>query len=64
MSELYNFASGPIRADHTKDHMGLITWADAPEGKIKKSDVTVAKRKKEGIFCEDSVVQRLMKAEW
>ena len=40
------------------------TWADAPEGKIKKSDVTVAKRKKEGIFCEDSVVQRLMKAEW
>ena len=52
------------RADHTKDHMGLTTWADAPEGKIKKSDVTVAKRKKEGIFCEDSVVQRLMKAEW
>ena len=52
------------RADHTKEHMGLTTWADAPEGKIKKSDVTVAKRKKEGIFCEDSVVQRLMKAEW
>ena len=52
------------RADHTREHMGLTTWADAPEGKIKKSDVTVAKRKKEGIFCEDSVVQRLMKAEW
>ena len=31
------------RADHTKYHMGLTTWADAPEGKIKKSDVTVAK---------------------
>ena len=31
------------RADHTKAHMGLTTWADAPEGKIKKSDVTVAK---------------------
>ena len=31
------------RADHTKDYMGLTTWADAPEGKIKKSDVTVAK---------------------
>ena len=31
------------RADHTKDHMGLTTWADAPEGKIKKSDVTIAK---------------------
>ena len=31
------------RADHTKEHMGLTTWADAPAGKIKKSDVTVAK---------------------
>ncbi len=31
------------RADHTKDHMGLTTWADAPDGKIKRSDVTVAK---------------------
>ena len=30
------------RADHTKEHMELTTWADAPEGKIKKSDVTVA----------------------
>ena len=31
------------RADHKKDHMGLTTWADAPDGKIKKSDVTIAK---------------------
>lgn len=31
------------RADHTKEHMGLTIWADAPDGKIKKSDVTVAK---------------------
>ena len=31
------------RADHTKEHIGLCTWADAPKGKIKKSDVTVAK---------------------
>ena len=31
------------RASHTKEHMGLTTWADAPDGKIKKSDVTVAK---------------------
>ena len=31
------------RADHTKEYMGLTTWADAPNGKIKKSDVTVAK---------------------
>lgn len=31
------------RADHQKDHMGLATWADAPDGKIKKSDVIIAK---------------------
>ena len=31
------------RADAEKDHMGLTTWQDAPEGKIRKSDVTVAK---------------------
>ena len=31
------------RANHTKEHMGLTTWADAPNGKIKKSDVTIAK---------------------
>ena len=31
------------RADATKEHMGLTTWQDAPDGKIKKSDVTVAK---------------------
>lgn len=31
------------RADHSKERMGLTTWADAPEGKIKKSDVSVAK---------------------
>lgn len=31
------------RADHTKDHMGLTTWADAPDGKIRKSDVVIAK---------------------
>ena len=31
------------RADHKKEHMGLTTWADAPDGKIKKSDVVIAK---------------------
>lgn len=31
------------RADYQKDHMGLTTWADAPDGKIKKSDVIIAK---------------------
>ena len=31
------------RADAAKEHMGLTTWQDAPNGKIKKSDVIVAK---------------------
>jgi hypothetical protein len=31
------------RADHRKDHMGLTTWKKAPDGKILKSDVVVAK---------------------
>lgn len=31
------------RADHTKDHMGLTTWQDVPDGKINKSDVSIAK---------------------
>ena len=30
-------------ADHTKPHMGLTTWKYAPEGRILKSDVSVAK---------------------
>ncbi|MCB9018106.1 MAG: virulence RhuM family protein [Prevotellaceae bacterium] len=31
------------RADAEKEHMGLTTWADGPNGKIKKSDVSIAK---------------------
>lgn len=31
------------RADAGKDHMGLTHWEDGPEGKIRKSDVVVAK---------------------
>ena len=31
------------RADSEKPHMGLSTWQDAPNGKIKPSDVVVAK---------------------
>lgn len=31
------------RADSSKPNMGLTTWKNAPEGKIRKSDVTVAK---------------------
>ena len=31
------------RADATREHMGLTTWENAPDGKILKADVTVAK---------------------
>lgn len=31
------------RADHEKDHMGLTTWKNAPDGRVLRSDVTVAK---------------------
>ena len=30
-------------ADHTKEHMGLTTWKNAPDGRILKSDTTIAK---------------------
>lgn len=31
------------RADHTKKHMGLTSWQNAPDGKIVKADVCIAK---------------------
>ena len=31
------------RADHTKEHMGLTSWKNAPNSKIVKADVSVAK---------------------
>lgn len=31
------------RADHTKENMGLMTWKHAPDGRILKADVAVAK---------------------
>ena len=31
------------RADHEKENMGLVTWKNAPDGRILKSDVSVAK---------------------
>ena len=31
------------RADHKKEHMGLTSWKNAPDGKIIKSDVSIAK---------------------
>lgn len=31
------------KADHTKEHMGLTTWKNAPDGRVLKSDVSIAK---------------------
>ena len=31
------------RADHKKEHMGLTAWKNAPDGKIVKTDVSIAK---------------------
>lgn len=31
------------RADHTKEHMGLTTWKNSPDGRVLKSDVNIAK---------------------
>ena len=42
------------RADAEKDHMGLTTWEDAPRGKVRKSDVTVAKN----YLNEEELAQR------
>ncbi|MBL6957202.1 MAG: virulence RhuM family protein, partial [Chlorobium phaeobacteroides] len=41
------------RADHTKERMGLTTWAKAPAGKILKSDVVVAKNYLSAAELED-----------
>lgn len=30
-------------ADKNKDHMGLVTWKNSPDGRILKTDVTIAK---------------------
>lgn len=31
------------KADHTKKHMGMMTWKNSPNGRILKSDVNIAK---------------------
>ena len=44
-------------ADHTKDHMGLITWKNAPDGRILKSDTPIAKN-----YLEENQIRRLERA--
>lgn len=45
------------RADRDKEHMGLITWKNAPDGRILKSDVTVAKN-----YLDEKQIRRLERA--
>jgi len=42
------------RADHQKEHMGLTTWKNSPEGRILKSDVTIAKN-----YLNEKEIRRL-----
>lgn len=44
-------------ADHTKEHMGLNTWKNAPDGRVLKSDVTIAKN-----YLEEKDIKRLERA--
>ena len=41
------------RADANKENMGLTTWENAPDGKIVKSDVIIAKNYLNGLELED-----------
>lgn len=41
------------RADADKEHMGLTTWENAPDGKIVKTDVSVAKNYLKEMELED-----------
>ena len=41
------------RADASKEHMGLVTWEKAPDGKIVKPDVSIAKNYLKQVELED-----------
>ncbi|MDO5128862.1 MAG: virulence RhuM family protein [Prevotellaceae bacterium] len=45
------------KADHSKDHMGLTTWKNAPDGRVLKSDVTVAKN-----YLQEKEIRQLERA--
>lgn len=45
------------RADHQKEHMGLTTWKYAPEGRILKSDTSVAKN-----YLDEKQIRQLERA--
>ena len=45
------------KADHTKEHMGLTTWKNSPDGRILKSDVIIAKN-----YLDEKQIKRLERA--
>lgn len=45
------------KADHTKDHMGLTTWKNAPDGRVLKSDVSIAKN-----YLQEKDIRQLERA--
>ena len=45
------------KADHTKEHMGLTTWKNAPDGRILKSDVNIANN-----YLQEKEIRQLERA--
>ena len=45
------------KADHTKEHMGLTTWKNSPDGRILKSDVSIAKN-----YLQEKEIRQLERA--
>ncbi len=45
------------KADHTKDHMGLTTWKNAPDVRVLKSDVSIAKN-----YLQEKEIRQLERA--
>ncbi len=44
-------------ADHEKEHMGLTSWRNAPDGRILKSDVSIAKN-----YLDEKQIEQLERA--
>ena len=45
------------RADREKEHMGLTTWKNAPDGRVLKSDVSIAKN-----YLDEKQIRQLERA--
>ena len=44
-------------ADHNKEHMGLVTWKNSPDGRVLKSDVSIAKN-----YLDEKQIKQLERA--